>query len=315
MISVIVPVYKVEKELDRCILSVVNQSYPYWELILVNDGSPDNCPKICDRWALKDPRIKVIHKSNGGQSSARNKGLQLSRGQWIYFLDSDDYIQENCFELFINTTRKYPDIDFVYAGSFASNNSLGQYDIKKKNLPDYINKVSIVNQFFLAKVFDATPWNKLIRKDFIIDNKLYFVEGCQQEDELWIFMMSKFAKRVAVVQENTYNYTIREGSTMNGSLDVKRNWIFVSRWMIDHIGGRFAEREVSAIFYNIQYQIYHNSNNDIIKEHIKSLGQLSTHGSLKQKFGINLYRIAHPWLRAKLWFIRLVYVLVGNIRD
>lgn len=92
LVSVIVPVYGVERYLDRCIRSVVNQSYRHLEIILVDDGSMDRCPAICDTWAGRDPRIRVIHKSNGGLSSARNAGLDVAGGEFIAFVDGDDYV-------------------------------------------------------------------------------------------------------------------------------------------------------------------------------------------------------------------------------
>ena len=101
-ISVIVPVYKVEKYLDRCVESIVNQTYKNLEIILVNDGSPDNCPAMCDAWAEKDERIKVIHKENGGVSSARNAALEVATGDYIGFVDSDDWIEPDMYEYLIS---------------------------------------------------------------------------------------------------------------------------------------------------------------------------------------------------------------------
>ena len=98
MISIIVPVYKVEKYLDRCIESVLAQTYTDFELILVDDGSPDNCPAMCDAWAEKDSRIRVIHKPNGGLSSARNAGLDIMKGEYVTFIDSDDTVLPNYLE-------------------------------------------------------------------------------------------------------------------------------------------------------------------------------------------------------------------------
>ena len=97
-ISVIVPVYKVEKYLDRCIESIVNQTYKALEIILVDDGSPDNCPEMCDNWAKKDNRITVIHKENGGVSSARNAGIGIATGKYIHFVDSDDWLELNAYK-------------------------------------------------------------------------------------------------------------------------------------------------------------------------------------------------------------------------
>ena len=98
LVSVIVPIYNVEKYLEKCIESIVNQTYKNLEIILVDDGSQDNCPAMCDEWTQKDSRIKVIHKKNGGLSSARNAGLEVSNGEYISFVDSDDWLDENTFE-------------------------------------------------------------------------------------------------------------------------------------------------------------------------------------------------------------------------
>ena len=106
LISIIVPVYKVEKYLDKCVESIVEQTYKNLEIILVDDGSPDNCPAMCDEWAQKDSRIKVIHKENGGLSSARNAGLDACTGEYIYFLDSDDYIADNCIVIDVFSINK-----------------------------------------------------------------------------------------------------------------------------------------------------------------------------------------------------------------
>ena len=98
LITVIVPVYKTERYLDQCVQSIVNQTYPNLEIILVDDGSPDGCPQICDDWAAKDQRIRVIHKANGGSAQARNRGIAAATGEYISFIDSDDYISP----LFLN---------------------------------------------------------------------------------------------------------------------------------------------------------------------------------------------------------------------
>ena len=102
LISVIVPVYNVENRLDRCVQSLVNQSYPHLEIILVDDGSKDHSGDICDQWKEKDNRIVVIHKTNGGTASARNAGLDIAKGEWIGFVDSDDYVERDMYESLLN---------------------------------------------------------------------------------------------------------------------------------------------------------------------------------------------------------------------
>ena len=105
-ISVIIPVYKVEEYINRCIKSVVNQTYDNLEIILVDDGSPDNCPVICDKWAEKDSRIKVIHKNNGGLSDARNMGMKIASGELIGFIDSDDWISKEMYQLLYENMKE-----------------------------------------------------------------------------------------------------------------------------------------------------------------------------------------------------------------
>ena len=112
LVSVIVPVYKVEKYLNRCVNSILNQTYKDLEVILVDDGSPDSCPEICDGYAQKDKRVKVIHKENGGQGSARNSGLDVARGEYILFVDSDDYIAKNLIEITLQKAERF-DADMV----------------------------------------------------------------------------------------------------------------------------------------------------------------------------------------------------------
>ena len=106
LISVIIPVYKVEDYLEICIKSVIKQTVTDLEIILVDDGSPDQCPKICDLWAHKDSRIKVIHKENGGLSDARNAGLNVAQGKYISFVDSDDWIAPNMYEIMLKALEK-----------------------------------------------------------------------------------------------------------------------------------------------------------------------------------------------------------------
>ena len=107
LISVIVPVYKVEPYLDRCVQSIVSQTYENLEIILIDDGSPDQCPAMCDSWAERDPRIRVIHKENGGVSSARNEGLKAATGTWLSFVDSDDWLHPQFFEITLMLAEKY----------------------------------------------------------------------------------------------------------------------------------------------------------------------------------------------------------------
>ena len=113
-VSFIVPVYRVEKYLEQCVNSVLNQTYQNIELILVDDGSPDNCPKMCDEYAFEDNRVKVVHKPNGGLSDARNAGLSVATGEYIIFMDSDDFwTSNNHLEQLMNIVKTNSDCDFI----------------------------------------------------------------------------------------------------------------------------------------------------------------------------------------------------------
>lgn len=105
-ISVIVPVYKVESYLERCIQSILAQTYKDFELILVDDGSPDNCPAICDRYAKQDGRIRVIHQENGGLSAARNTGIEMAKGKWLFFVDSDDWVHTEALRTLLECAER-----------------------------------------------------------------------------------------------------------------------------------------------------------------------------------------------------------------
>ena len=112
--SIIIPVYKVEEYLEKCIKSVLNQTYKNFELILVDDGSPDKCPLICDNYAKIDSRVFVIHKQNGGVSSARNEGIKVAKGEYIWFVDSDDFVEENSLEILSEYINKTDTVLYVF---------------------------------------------------------------------------------------------------------------------------------------------------------------------------------------------------------
>ena len=141
LISVIVPIYKVEDYLDRCIQSLVNQTYKNLEIILVDDGSPDDCPRICDEWEKRDQRIKVIHKENGGLSDARNAGMKVMVGAYVSYIDSDDWIAQDMYQKMINAIKKIMQI-------FVSVHLRELQELKKKK----IKNVVIKNQLWICKM-------------------------------------------------------------------------------------------------------------------------------------------------------------------
>ncbi|MBR5110739.1 MAG: glycosyltransferase [Clostridia bacterium] len=165
MLSVIVPVYNVEKYLHRCVDSILKQTYPDFELILVDDGSPDQCPQICDEYARKDPRVKVIHKPNGGLVSARNAGILASRGDYICYVDSDDWADENMLQFVHDTLAKSPvPLDMVL---FAA------HDVFKDHMGETVNHVP-------EGYYDRERLEKEVFPRLIVDDRNGLYAGCIQ---------------------------------------------------------------------------------------------------------------------------------------
>lgn len=201
LVSIIVPVYKVEEYLDECIESLVNQTYSNIEIILVDDGSPDNCPKMCDDWAIRDNRIKVIHKSNCGVSSARNEGLNVANGAWIWFVDSDDTVSITALE---KLTKYVDDIDLVV------------FNAKVDKL--YVKDENFFDDYYFKYQFGFEPWNKLYKKSIIENNNLKFdTQETIGEDLLFNITYYQFAERYKFITEKFYEYRIRENSAMQSN--------------------------------------------------------------------------------------------------
>ena len=212
LISVIVPIYKVEKYLDRCIKSIINQTYKNLEIILVDDGSPDNCPKMCDNWAKRDKRIKVIHKENGGVSSARNVGLDNSTGEYIGFVDSDDYIDNTMYEKMLKLLKKEnADMCFCDITVLELNGEINNCHFNTKPIQ---NKKEFLENIYKINCLNFAIWNKLIRKDLI--DKIKFSEDIYiKEDVLFLFECINNLNKVSYIKENLYFYDMRETSALH----------------------------------------------------------------------------------------------------
>ena len=209
-ISVIIPVYKVERYLDECVQSVLSQTYTNLEIILVDDGSPDNCPSMCDNYAIQDSRVYVIHKENGGLSDARNAGLLVSEGEYVVFLDSDDYWQDNDFiASLVEELARQPDVDMILFGRKDYYESSGRYmkgisvDVEKVNGKEVKEafRYLIVNQ-----LYSMSAWSKLIKRDFLISNQIMFEKGLLGEDMDWSLQLWLKIKSVRAINIFSYIY-------------------------------------------------------------------------------------------------------------
>lgn len=208
-ISVIVPVYNVEKYLPRCIDSILAQTFTDFELLLIDDGSTDNSGEICDEYAKNDRRIRVFHKENGGVSSARNTGLINAKGEWVCFVDSDDDICINYLEVYVSLL-KHKEADFYIVGcNIISNNRR----TKRTFHDQYFSKESIHKFVMYIRYYNifGVPWNKLFSMKIIKDQNISFDESLDSyEDEVFVLEYLVYTSSVMASSQCTYNYYVRE---------------------------------------------------------------------------------------------------------
>ena len=220
MISIIVPVYNAERFLNKCIDSILLQSFRNFELLLIDDGSTDNSGAICDEYARKDSRIRVFHQSNKGVSSARNSGIENASGDWIMFVDADDWIEPDCLEV----CSKYFDCDLdliVFSCIWAADSRVPDMLCNCPSdfqtiLPQYIDKIIFV-----------VPWCKFFKKQILDYNKVRFdISLSSAEDTLFSFEYLKYVKKLQLISNELYHHTISDNIN---SLSRKRN----SNWQIE----------------------------------------------------------------------------------
>ena len=221
MVSIIVPVYNVESVLHYCVDSILNQSYKDFELILIDDGSTDKSGEICDRYASDNSNIVVKHIENQGVSKARNTGIGIAKGEYICFIDSDDYVAENYLEELFRTKEKYSDYDSVWCGfqtvSDYKCSDLNAYIYSQEEDYSGLNRTDIMTLH--EKWLSQMPWNKLFKIDTIKDNNIRFREDLSLGEDL-IFNLDylEHTNGKIIVVNKALNYYLRSGSE---SLDNK----------------------------------------------------------------------------------------------
>lgn len=275
LVSVVVPIYNVEKYLDRCITSVVNQTYKNLEIILVDDGSPDKCPEMCDEWAKKDSRIKVIHKKNEGLGMARNTGIDNSNGKYIFFFDSDDYVDsaiaEKCVDAIVRENS-----DVVIYGRYdvyddgrreekkviATESCFGEESIKKRLLP---------GMFTYDMGFGVSSCGKMFNADIIRNNNLRFKSESEiiSEDAYFALEFFTLTASAVVIPDSLYYYCKRSNSltrTFKRERQTKNN-IFLEK--------------------SLQF-IKNSSLPDVVEAHIKARYHSYTLAAIKQIYSSDL---------------------------
>ncbi len=205
-ISIIIPVYNAEKYLKKCIDSVINQNVESKEIILVNDGSIDNSQEIIDEYVAKYPdMIKAIKQENAGQAVARNVGIENASGEFLAFLDSDDYLEENSYQLALNKAE-CDDLDIVCFDYYEIINGR-----KEEKQHYFLNTDDVVRKYIVS---ETSPCNRIVKRKIFIDNNVRFLENKIYEDLATIPTLAKYTKKIGYIPDRVYDYVIRENSTM-----------------------------------------------------------------------------------------------------
>ena len=269
VISVIVPVYKVEKYLGKCMDSILAQTYKNLEIILVDDGSPDRCPILCDEYAQKDKRIKVVHKKNGGVSSARNVGLDIASGDLIAFVDSDDYVQCDMYQKLLEKIDNAGS-DVVIGGYNIVRNGVVKKCIET-SLEDFVETKSydyLLNYSDCPERKDDYIKNKhipcyLVRmlfKKSVINNIRFFEDVGIMEDTLFFLNVLDKNKdlKISTINECLYNYLMRENSAMS----VRPQMVENSISFVNHLVELVKEEE---LIKHIKYFLYFDCNRVMLR--------------------------------------------------
>lgn len=247
LVSIIVPIYKAEKYLPSCVDSILSQTFSDFELILVNDGSPDNSAAICEAYAQKDNRIKIIDKENAGASSARNKGLEKARGKYVIFIDSDDVISSLMVETLYSLALEY-NADIAICGierfTVTINNREEKYKNNHRKLCRYTGK-EYLKELILGNT-DCSPCNKIYSKDII--GNIRFIEGRINEDKLFLFEIYQKCNNIVKTDEILYHYRFNNESVTSTfnirSFDVLTN--------LKDIGEEIKEKKLG---FDKEYQL------------------------------------------------------------
>lgn len=259
LISIIVPVYKVEKYIDECIKSIINQTYTNLEIILIDDGSPDNCGKICDGYAKNDKRIKVIHQKNMGQSVARNVGLEYAKGDFIGFVDSDDYIKNNMFEVLHNNLVSY-------SADISICNIIKVKNNKLEKMENYNDITLIKSDKILEELIDGNItnyiYNKLYKKELWKD--IRFPKGKILEDMDIMYKILEKTEHIVCTNNTEYYYRIRSDSSIaNIDKDVtfllkevtenRYNYLICKNYKLKEVLNKCKMLDIVQYFYNLSF--------------------------------------------------------------
>lgn len=292
-VSFIVPVYNVEKYIDQCIKSILNQTLKDFELILVDDGSPDNCPALCDEYAVKDSRIKVIHKKNAGVSAARNTGIEVATGEWAYFVDSDDWIEDNAAEILYNDALR-TGADCVMSDCevcYDSGKRVRLHQFSEAFFTNDRKEIEAIQKYILCHKFSphyspntnngyAAPWGKFVKMSIIKENNIRFDPYAKGvfDDGVYSLYLLEHVNQFYYNNHHTYNYRV-VGNSLTHSF--KSNALEIMQRNYDLVDKFINETEKDDSFKQAEYcrrvtsfasclsKYFYNPNNAMSAKEIK----------------------------------------------
>lgn len=240
LISIVVPVYNVEQYLEKCVKSIVKQTYKNLEIILVDDGSPDKCGCICDKLSEKDKRIRVLHKNNGGLSDARNAGIDIATGRYISFIDSDDYIEKDYIKILYDSIKN--DNSDMAIGAHTVLYENGTILKKATGEKSVLEPKTVLERILYDKGIDLSAWAKLY--DINLFKKIRYPKGRLFEDAATTYKLIDSCKLISINSYSIYNYMIRNNSITGSTFSLKKMDLIIStQEMCDYIKEKYSVLE------------------------------------------------------------------------
>lgn len=260
-VSFILPIYNVEKYLSECVESILAQTYRDFEILLVDDGSSDNCPALCDEWAKKDNRIKALHKSNGGLSDARNYGLEHAQGDYVVFVDSDDFwVNKDCLQRLMNVVDAHPECDFIgfncsyyYSGTKTFNKWVA-YD---ESLSKPTDKNTVLCSLVASGTFPMSACLKVLKRKALLVMELRFIKGTIAEDIPWFIDLLDGSKNCMFVNQYIYAYrqNVAGSITASGNPKSTSDLFTIVKNEVNKMKERsFSEEAKKALYSFLAYE-------------------------------------------------------------
>ena len=260
-VSFIIPIYKVEAYLNQCVDSILAQTYRDIEVILVDDGSPDRCPEMCDTYAEQDSRVRVVHKVNGGLSDARNGGLKVATGEYVVFVDSDDFwVDEKQLESLVHMVSEHKDCDFIGFNCsyyYPESNTYKPWPAYSEAISKPASGNDILQTLVKSGTVPMSAWMKIIKRTFLIDNALLFEVGILAEDIPWFINVLEKCKKCMFTNQYIYAYrqNVSGSITNSGGERSFNNLLAILKSELTKIENRqFCKEAKNALYSFLAYE-------------------------------------------------------------